>query len=83
MPKFLQFEGQVRNRRLGKRDTILLVRDIWREKAAHDAEVGLCDVINNISSSFLTSIYYIFLFYKICSLTHPYISFFVWHFVYS
>ena len=39
MPKFLRYEGQVRNRRLGKRDTSLLIKDIWQEKAAHDAEV--------------------------------------------
>lgn len=41
MPRFLRFEGQVRNRRLGKRDTSLLIKDIWQEKAAHDAEVNL------------------------------------------
>ena len=29
----------MRNRRLGKRDTSLLIKDIWQEKAAHDAEV--------------------------------------------
>lgn len=39
MPKFLRYDGQVRNRRLGKRDTSLLIKDIWQEKAAHDAEV--------------------------------------------
>lgn len=39
VPKFLRYEGQVRNRRLGKRDTSLLIKDIWQEKAAHDAEV--------------------------------------------
>ncbi|XP_048577209.1 translin-associated factor X-interacting protein 1 isoform X2 [Nematostella vectensis] len=38
VPRFLRFEGQVRNRRLGKRDTSLLIKDIWQEKAAHDAE---------------------------------------------
>ncbi|KAK7114786.1 translin-associated factor X-interacting protein 1-like [Littorina saxatilis] len=38
IPKYLRFVGQVRNRRLGKRDTLLLIRDIWREKAASDAE---------------------------------------------
>lgn len=38
IPKYLRFEGQVRNRRLGKRDTSLLIKDIWQEKAAHDAE---------------------------------------------
>lgn len=38
VPKFLRYDGQVRNRRLGKRDTSLLIKDIWQEKAAHDAE---------------------------------------------
>lgn len=37
VPKYLRFDGPVRNRRLGKRDCLLLIRDIWREKAAHDA----------------------------------------------
>ncbi|XP_069112675.1 translin-associated factor X-interacting protein 1-like [Argopecten irradians] len=38
VPKYLQVEGPVRNRRLGKRDCSMLIRDIWREKVAHDAE---------------------------------------------
>ncbi|XP_005105955.1 translin-associated factor X-interacting protein 1 [Aplysia californica] len=38
VPVYLRFEGPVRNRRIGKRDTALLVRDIWREKSASDAE---------------------------------------------
>ena len=41
VPKYLSFDGPVRNRRLGKRDTLLLIRDIWREKAASDAEVRI------------------------------------------
>lgn len=41
VPKYLRFDGPVRNRRLGKRDCLLLIRDIWREKAAHDASVSL------------------------------------------
>ncbi|ELT95990.1 hypothetical protein CAPTEDRAFT_174103 [Capitella teleta] len=38
VPKYLRHEGQVRNRRLGKRDTALLIKDIWREKSTKDAE---------------------------------------------
>ena len=38
VPKYLRFEGQVRNRHLGKRDCALLIKDLWREKAASDAE---------------------------------------------
>ena len=30
----------MRNRHLGKRDVALLVRDIWREKGASDAQVS-------------------------------------------
>ncbi|XP_050714619.1 translin-associated factor X-interacting protein 1-like [Eriocheir sinensis] len=32
VPAYLQYEGSVRNRRLGKRDLTLLIEDIWREK---------------------------------------------------
>ncbi|XP_071538586.1 translin-associated factor X-interacting protein 1-like [Panulirus ornatus] len=32
VPAYLRYEGCVRNRRLGKRDLILIVDDIWREK---------------------------------------------------
>ena len=39
IPKYLQHDGPVRNRRLGKRDASLLIKDIWREKGAHDATV--------------------------------------------
>jgi len=45
IPKYLQHDGPVRNRRLGKRDTSLLIKDIWREKGAHDAAVS-CSSIN-------------------------------------
>ncbi|XP_041376142.1 translin-associated factor X-interacting protein 1-like [Gigantopelta aegis] len=38
VPVYLRYEGQVRNRKLGKRDCALLIRDIWREKGAHDAQ---------------------------------------------
>ncbi|GFN79179.1 translin-associated factor x-interacting protein 1 [Plakobranchus ocellatus] len=38
VPVYLQHSEPVRNRRLSKRDTALLVRDIWRTKSAQDAE---------------------------------------------
>ncbi|BFZ19882.1 hypothetical protein BsWGS_22921 [Bradybaena similaris] len=38
VPEFLRCDQPVRNRRLSKRDTALLVRDIWRTKSAKDAE---------------------------------------------
>ena len=49
VPKYLQYDGKVRNRRLGKRDTALLVKDIWREKVASDAEVSEVNYISNIN----------------------------------
>ena len=39
MPAYLRYEGQVRNRHLCLRDTILLITDVWKEKAIHDAQV--------------------------------------------
>lgn len=38
VPSHLRYEGQVRNRRLGKRDAALLIREIWRHKMAKDSE---------------------------------------------
>lgn len=38
VPAYLRYEGPVRNRKIGKRDTALLVRDIWREKSEQDAK---------------------------------------------
>nr|XP_002739306.1 PREDICTED: translin-associated factor X-interacting protein 1-like [Saccoglossus kowalevskii] len=38
IPKYLRHEGKVKNRKLGKRDTVLLIKDIWREKVTYDAE---------------------------------------------
>lgn len=38
VPVYLRHAEPVRNRRLSKRDTALLVRDIWRTKSAQDAE---------------------------------------------
>ncbi|KAK2189471.1 hypothetical protein NP493_106g07056 [Ridgeia piscesae] len=37
VPAYLRYEGQVRNRHLCLRDTILVITDIWKEKAIHDA----------------------------------------------
>ncbi|KAK3085940.1 hypothetical protein FSP39_011055 [Pinctada imbricata] len=55
VPKYLRYEGPVRNRRLGKRDCSLLVRDIWREKAAHDAskQDGVRDVMGDFLDEYL------------------------------
>ncbi|KAH9502680.1 Translin-associated factor X-interacting protein 1 [Bulinus truncatus] len=38
VPVYLRHDQPVRNRRLSKRDTALLVRDIWRTKSVKDAE---------------------------------------------
>ena len=38
IPAYLRFEGKVRNRRLGRRDTALLIKDIWREKIAGERD---------------------------------------------
>lgn len=35
----MRYEGQVRNRHFGKRETALLIKDIWTAKAAAEAEV--------------------------------------------
>lgn len=35
VPAYLRFEGQVRNRHLGKRETSLLVKDIWKQRIEH------------------------------------------------
>lgn len=48
VPKYLQHDGPVRNRRLGKRDASLLIKDIWREKGAHDAAVSLMLLFFNL-----------------------------------
>ncbi|XP_019638236.1 PREDICTED: translin-associated factor X-interacting protein 1-like [Branchiostoma belcheri] len=37
VPAYLRYEGQVRNRKLAKRDLAIVIKDVWREKAAHDA----------------------------------------------
>lgn len=39
--KYLRFDGFVRNRRFGKRDCLLFIRDIWREKVVYDVFVSL------------------------------------------
>ncbi|XP_052229726.1 translin-associated factor X-interacting protein 1-like isoform X2 [Dreissena polymorpha] len=55
IPKYLQHEGPVRNRRLGKRDASLLIKDIWREKGAHDASKsdGVRDKMGNFLYTYL------------------------------
>lgn len=36
VPKYLRFQGKVRNRRMAKRDAEKAVRDIWSLKMQHD-----------------------------------------------
>ena len=36
VPAYRQYEGQVRNRHLGKRETTMLIKDLWKEKAIAD-----------------------------------------------
>ena len=32
IPKHLQFDGQVRNRKLTRKDTMLFIEDVWQER---------------------------------------------------
>ena len=45
VPEFLQFEGQVRNRNLSKRDCLLVIKDVWQEKITADSEVKHINVM--------------------------------------
>eukprot|EP00794_Sanderia_malayensis_P018901 gene18901-20803_t len=38
VPRYLRCEGQIVNRRLGKKDAVTLVKDIWKERAKYTAE---------------------------------------------
>ncbi|ESO91005.1 hypothetical protein LOTGIDRAFT_191501 [Lottia gigantea] len=57
VPVYLQHEGPVRNRRISKRDCNLLIRDIWREKSANDAEKtdGIRDNMGEFFKKYLES----------------------------
>ena len=61
MPKFLHSEEPVRNRHIGKRDCMLLIQEIWREKALKDAKVAQHSSDHSFGSVFLmvkvTSVY--------------------------
>lgn len=46
VPKYLRYEGKVRNRRVGKRDCLVYIHDIWRKKGVHDAQVCHHTAIN-------------------------------------
>ncbi|KAJ8302492.1 hypothetical protein KUTeg_018888 [Tegillarca granosa] len=56
IPKYLRYDGPIRNRRLGKRDCSLLIKDIWREKTANDAEKvdGVRDSMADFLYTYLT-----------------------------
>lgn len=38
VPKYLRYEGKVRNRHVSKRDCLVYIHDIWRKKGLRDAE---------------------------------------------
>lgn len=40
VPAHMRYEGQVKNRRISRRDAALLIRDIWREKDNPESKVG-------------------------------------------
>lgn len=44
MPAFLRWSGKVRNRHLTKKETELLVREVWSRKLSHDRERGRLDM---------------------------------------
>lgn len=54
VPKYLRFEGKVRNRRINKRDVLLLIKDVWQERAS-PADVEKVDGETEPLSSFLHS----------------------------
>lgn len=57
VPKYLQHEGKVKNRRLNVRDCNVLVHDIWKERQMQSAEQVMgnihahCSVISSITVS--------------------------------
>ncbi|CAB3982888.1 Hypothetical predicted protein [Paramuricea clavata] len=53
IPKYLRYEGKVRNRRISKRDALLLVKDVWQERLS--SEIETTDPEYEPLSSFLHS----------------------------
>lgn len=53
IPKYLRYEGKVRNRRISKRDALLLVKDVWQERLS--SEIETTDLEYEPLSSFLHS----------------------------
>ena len=38
IPKYLRCEGKIRNRRISKRDTLQLIKDVWQERISSEVE---------------------------------------------
>ena len=45
IPRFLRCEGEIVNRRIGKRDCAVLINDIWKERVRSKIEVNICTVV--------------------------------------
>lgn len=52
VPKYLQHEGKVKNRRFNVRDCNVLVHDIWKERQLQNAE----QVMGNIHAQHISSL---------------------------
>ena len=39
VPAYLRFEEKVRNRRLGKRDCLLTIKDLWNERYTYSEQL--------------------------------------------
>lgn len=41
IPKYLRYEGKIRNFRTKKKDVLYFINELWEEKAKYDAQVGI------------------------------------------
>lgn len=61
IPKYLQWDGMIRNRNLNKRDTELLIKNFWRDKDKADAKrngAGRRIPVNDWMHTFLVGKYF-------------------------
>ncbi|CAG0922618.1 unnamed protein product [Notodromas monacha] len=53
VPKYLQWDGKVRNRHLGVRDVTFMIQDVWAHKRVNDEEMGHRQGMSNFVAQYL------------------------------
>ncbi len=60
VPAFLRWDGQLRNKRVSRRDCAMFIRDVWRDKIDVENSVPLSTLMNSFRVSYLNALFLLY-----------------------